>query len=65
MISWISMGGYFGTSKRCVMDLGFIIEQLQKSEAMDQDMMIAKGEWKIITKWSEAKEQIRWRLRKK
>ena len=47
------------------MDLGFIIEQLQKSEAMDQDMMIAKGEWKIITKWSEAKEQIRCQVRKK
>ena len=47
------------------MDLGFIIEQLQKQEATDQDWMIAKGEWKILNKWSEAKEQIRWRLRKK
>ena len=47
------------------MDLGFIIEQLQKSEAIDQDLMIAKGGWKIITKWSEAKEQIRWQSRKK
>ena len=47
------------------MDLGFIIEQLQKQEAIDQDLMIAKGEWKILNKWSEAKEQIRWRLRKK
>ena len=47
------------------MNLGFIIEQLQKSEAMDQDLMIAKGKWKIITKWSEAKEQIRWQSRKK
>jgi hypothetical protein len=47
------------------MDLGFIIEQLQRTEAIDQDMMIAKGEWKIITKWSEAKEQIRCQLRKK
>ena len=35
------------------MDLGFIIEQLQKNEAIDQDMMIAKGEWKILNKWSE------------
>jgi hypothetical protein len=43
-----------------MMDLGFIIEQLQKVEATDQDLMIAKGEWKILTKWSEAKEQIRW-----
>ena len=47
------------------MDLGFIIEQLQKQEAKDQDMRVAKGEWKIITKWSEAKEQIRCQLRKK
>lgn len=47
------------------MNLGFIIEQLQRNEAIDQDMMIAKGEWKILAKWSEAKEQIRWRSRKK
>lgn len=47
------------------MDLGFIIEQLAKEDATDQDMRIAKGEWKILTKWSEAKEQIRWRSRKK
>jgi hypothetical protein len=47
------------------MDLGFIIEQLQKVDAIDQDLRIAKGEWKILTKWSEAKEQIRWQLKKK
>ena len=47
------------------MDLGFIIERLAKEDATDQDMRIAKGEWKILTKWSEAKEQIRWLLRKK
>lgn len=47
------------------MNLGFIIEHLQKQEAIDQDMMIAKGQWKILTKWSEAKEQIRCQLRKK
>lgn len=47
------------------MDLGFIIEQLQNSDAIDQDMRIAKGQWKILTKWSEAKEQIRWQSRKK
>lgn len=47
------------------MDLGFIIEQLKKTGSPDQDMMIAKGEWKIITKWSEAKQQIKWRLRRK
>ena len=47
------------------MDLGFIIEQLQLQKAIDQDMMIAKGQWKILTKWSEAKEQIGWQLRKK
>jgi len=47
-----------------MMDLGFIIEQLRKTDAIDQDMRIAKGQWKILTKWSEAKEQIGW-LRKK
>ena len=47
------------------MDLGFIIEQLHKVDAIDQDLRIAKGEWKILTKWSEAKEQIRWQLKKK
>lgn len=47
------------------MNLGFIIEQLHKTEPVNQDLRIAKGEWKIITKWSEAKEQIRWQLRKR
>ena len=47
------------------MNLGFIIEQLHKTEPINQDLRIAKGEWKIITKWSEAKEQIRWQLRKR
>lgn len=47
------------------MNLGFIIEHLPKQEAIDQDMMIAKGKYKIITKWSEAKEHIRCQLRKK
>ena len=47
------------------MDLGFIIEQLPNHSATDQDMRIAKGQWKILTKWSEAKEQIKWQLRKK
>ena len=47
------------------MDLGFIIEQLQRNDATDQDMRIAKGQWKILTKWSEAKEQIGWQSRKK
>lgn len=46
------------------MDLGFIITELRKSEGIDQDLAIAKGEWKIITKWSEAKEQIRCLLRR-
>jgi hypothetical protein len=48
-----------------MMDLGFIIEQLHKTKATDQDLRIAKGEWKVLTKWSEAKEQIRWQLRKR
>ena len=46
------------------MDLGFIIEQLQKTEPIDQDMMIARGQWKILTEWSEAKQQIRWLRRR-
>jgi len=48
-----------------MMQLDFIIEQLRIQEATNQDLMIAKGEWKIITKWSEAKEQIRCQLRRK
>jgi len=47
------------------MELDFIIEQLRIQEATNQDLMIAKGQWKIITKWSEAKEQIRCQLRRK
>lgn len=47
------------------MQLGFIIDQLRKADEIDQDMAIAKGEWKLISKWSEAKEQIKWLLRKK
>jgi hypothetical protein len=47
------------------MNLGFIIEYLQKVEITDQDLAIAKGENKILTKLSEAKEQIRWQSRKK
>jgi hypothetical protein len=48
-----------------MMQLDFIIEQLRIQEATNQDLMIAKGQWKIITKWSEAKEQIRCQLRRK
>lgn len=47
------------------MDLGFIINELRNVKEIDQDMAIAKGEWKIITKWSEAKEQIKWQSRKR
>ena len=47
------------------MNLGFIIEQLQLQKATDQDMRIAKGQWKIVTEWSEAKEQIEWLLKRK
>ena len=46
------------------MDLGFIIEQLQKVDAIDQDLRIAKGEWKILTEWKDAKEQIKWLRRR-
>ncbi len=48
-----------------MMQLDFIIEQLSIQEATNQDLMIAKGQWKILTKWREAKEQIRWQLRKR
>ena len=48
-----------------MMQLDFIIEQLSIQEATNQDLMIAKGKWKILTKWSEAKEQIGWQLRKR
>ena len=48
-----------------MMELDFIIEQLSIQEATNQDLMIAKGQWKILNKWSEAKEQIRWQLRRK
>jgi hypothetical protein len=42
------------------MNLGFIIEYLQKVEITDQDIAIAKGQNKILTKWSDAKEQMKW-----
>ena len=48
-----------------MMQLDFIIEQLSIQEATNQDLMIAKGKWKILSKWSEAKEQIGWQLRKR
>ena len=47
------------------MDLGFIIKMLQKVDVYDEDISIAKGDSKIIYKWSEAKEYIRWQLRRK
>lgn len=46
------------------MNLGFIINQLPQVEATSEELQVAKGKYKVITKWSEAKEQIRWLLRK-
>lgn len=47
------------------MDLGFIINSLQKTKAASTEERIAKGEWKIISSWAEAKEQILWQLKRK
>ncbi len=48
-----------------MIDLGFIIEQLPKADQLTGDMLIAKGKHKMITNWSEAKQQIKWQLRKR
>jgi hypothetical protein len=41
------------------MNLGFIIEQLPYADHLTEDVQIAKGKYKVITNWREAKEQIR------
>jgi len=48
-----------------MIDLGFIIEQLPKADLTTEDILIAKGKHKMITNWSEAKQQIKWQLRKR
>jgi len=48
-----------------MIDLGFIIEQLPKADQLTDEILIARGKHKMITNWSEAKQQIKWQLRKK
>ena len=40
------------------MNLGFIIEQLPYADHFTEEVHIAKGKYKMITTWKEAKEQI-------
>lgn len=40
------------------MNLGFIIEQLPYADHLTEEVQIAKGKYKIITTWKEAKQQI-------
>lgn len=42
------------------MDLGFIIEQLPYADHFTEEVQIAKGKYKMVTTWKEAKEQIKW-----
>lgn len=45
------------------MDLGFIIKQLPTADHLTEEVQIAKGRYKLITTWKEAKAHIKW-LRK-
>ena len=45
------------------MNLGFIIEQLPIADHFTEEVQIAKGRYKLITTWQEAKAHIKW-LRK-
>jgi len=40
------------------MNLGFIIEQLPYADHFTEEVHIAKGKYKMITTWKEAKQQI-------
>ena len=42
------------------MNLGFIIEQLPYADHLTEEVQIAKGKYKMVTTWREAKEQIQW-----
>lgn len=42
------------------MNLGFIIEQLPYADHLTEEVHIAKGKYKMVTTWREAKEQIKW-----
>jgi hypothetical protein len=43
-----------------MMNLGFIIEHLPYADHFTEEVKIAKGKYKVITTWLEAKEQIKW-----
>ena len=45
------------------MNLGFIIKQLPYADHFTEEVQIAKGKYKMITTWKEAKAHIEW-LRK-
>ena len=47
------------------MDLGFIINQLANTISTAEEVQIAKGKYKVITNWREAKQHIRWQLKRK
>lgn len=46
------------------MDLGFIINQLANTTSTAEEVQIAKGKYKVITNWREAKQHIKWQLKK-
>ncbi len=47
------------------MNLGFIIEQLPFADHFTEEVQIAKGKYKVITTWREAKEQLQWLKKEK
>ena len=47
------------------MDLGFIINQLPHTTSTSEEVHIAKGKYKVLTKWSDLKREIAWQLKKK
>ena len=42
------------------MNLGFIIEQLPYADHLTEEVQIAKGKYKMVSTWKEAKDQIKW-----
>lgn len=46
------------------MDLGFIINQLANTTSTAEEVQIAKGKYKVITNWQEAKQHIKWQLKR-
>jgi len=47
------------------MDLKFIIEQLPYADHITEDVLIAKGKHKMVTNWKEAKQHIKWLLKRR